>query len=61
MNPAAATSSRALASPMHAPIPAPPCASDVVMQYSVLIEYIIRPIGLMLSSSFDETFTSTIK
>jgi hypothetical protein len=31
-NPASATSSRAFGSPMHAPIPAPPCASDTVMQ-----------------------------
>jgi hypothetical protein len=31
-NPASATSSRAFGSPMHAPIPAPPCASEVVMQ-----------------------------
>jgi hypothetical protein len=28
---------------VNAPIPAPPCASDTVMQYSVLAAYIMRP------------------
>ena len=60
VKPAPCASSRALASPIAAPSPAPPSASDVVMQYSVLAEYIIRPIGLILFSTLDDALTSAI-
>src|SRR5487761_1513160 len=61
VKPASRAISRAFSSPMHAPIPAPPPPSDTLMQYSVDIEYIRRPIGFMLSSTREETLTSSIR